>query len=117
MKSSDLRIGNFAAVCYEDIFIPDQVIILEPGVVHLSKRIYPDSDRDIVGVPLQEDWLRKFHFNYNSIFDSWEFKDILIKKLPNESENCWMLQSNSGHLKISFVHELQNLLHVLAKSN
>lgn len=38
MKSSDLRIGNFVGVCYEDTFKAGQVIVLEPDVVHLSNR-------------------------------------------------------------------------------
>ena len=63
MKSSDLRIGNIVAVCYEDVVTPDTVLLLEPGLVHLSKRKYADSDRDIIGVPLQEKWLRNLNSN------------------------------------------------------
>ncbi len=43
MKASDLRIGNVVGVCYDEIFIADEVAVLEPDVVHLSKRKYPDS--------------------------------------------------------------------------
>jgi hypothetical protein len=86
MKASDLRLGNFAGVCYEDTFVADEVIVLEPGVVHLSKRKYPDDERDIVGVPLTEDWLRKFGFLYESSSKHWEFKNIIIYKIIYESQ-------------------------------
>ena len=59
MKSSDLRLGNIVAVCYEDRITPDTVLVLEPGVVHLSNRKNPDSDRDIICVTLKEEWLTK----------------------------------------------------------
>lgn len=117
MKASDLRIGNFVGVCYDDIFIADQVIVLEPGVVHLSNRKYPDSDRDIVGVSLCEDWLRKLDFNYNPVLDGWKYKNIIVKTMSYESTNYWVWQSKAGLLKITFVHELQNLLHALSQIN
>ena len=113
MKASDLRLGNFVAVCYEDRFIAGQVIVLEPDVVHLSNRKYPDSDRDIIGVPLSEEWLIQFNFSYNPIIESWNFKDVTIRKLSAKTEGHWVLQSKAALLKIAFVHELQNLLHVL----
>ena len=117
MKSSDLRIGNIVSVCYEDIVIPDTVLVLEPGVVHLSNRKNPDSDRDIVGVPLQEEWLRKFNFKYNSHSDEWKFDEIIIKKIQRGNVNIWLVQSKTLQLKIAFVHQLQDLLHVLVKSD
>lgn len=117
MKASDLRIGNIVGVCYEDILIADQVIILEPGVVHLSNRENPDSDRDIVGVPLQEEWLKKFNFKYNSHSDEWKFDVIIIKKIQSGNVNTWLAQSKTLLLKIEFVHQLQDLLHVLGQSN
>lgn len=117
MKASDLRIGNVVGVCYEEIFIEDEVVVLEPGVVHLSKREYPDSDRDIIGVPLKEDWLLKFEFNYNSTLDRWEFEHIIIKKLLVDSLCYWVWQSKAGIMKIAYVHELQNLIHTLREVN
>ncbi len=117
MKASDLRIGNIVGVCYEDIFIADEVVILEPGVVHLSSRKNPDSDRDIVGVPLHEKWLRKLNFNYDSHSDEWKFDEMIIIKIKSEKENRWLVQTKALKLKIEFVHQLQDLLHVLVKSD
>jgi len=79
MEASDLRIGNVVGICYEETFIADEVVILEPGIARLSKRKWPDSDMDIVGVPLKEDWLLKFNFIYNSLLDRWKFDNIIIK--------------------------------------
>ena len=117
MKASDLRIGNIVGVCYEDILIADQVVILEPGVVHLSSRKNPDSDRDIVGVPIQEEWLKEFNFKYNLQSDEWKFGEIIIKKIQSKRENTWLVQTETLQLKITFVHQLQDLLHVLGQSN
>jgi hypothetical protein len=110
MKSSDLRIGNIVAVCYEDIVTPDTVLLLEPGVVHLSSRNNPDSDRDIIGVALHEEWLRKFNFKYNLHSDEWTFNEIVIKKIKSDNTNTWLAQSETFKLKIGFVHQLQDLL-------
>jgi hypothetical protein len=117
MKSSDLRIGNIVAVCYEEKVTPDTVVVLEPGVVHLSSRKNADSDRDIVGVPLQEEWLRKFNFKYNSHSDKWKLNKIIIKKIQSGNVNIWLVQSKTLQMKIAFVHQLQDLLHVLVISD
>lgn len=116
MKSSDLRIGDIVSVCYEDKVIPDTVVILEPDVVHLSSRKYADSDRDIIGVPLQEEWLSKFNFEYDLHSDEWTFNKIIVKKIQNEHVIIWLLQFKAFKLTIEFVHQLQDLLHVLAMS-
>jgi len=110
MKSSDLRIGNIVAVCYEDVVTPDTVLLLEPGLVHLSKREYADSDRDIIGVPLKEKWLRKFKFKYNSHLGEWALNKIIIKKSESEKTNTWLIRSEKFKLEIAFVHQLQDIL-------
>ena len=110
MKSSDLRIGNIVAVCYEDKVTPDTVLILEPGVVHLASRNTPDSDRDIIGVPLHEEWLRKFNFKYHFNSDEWTCDEVIIKRIPSENSNTWLAQSETFKKKIAFVHQLQDLL-------
>lgn len=111
MKASDLRIGNIVSVCYENVVVPDTVIVLEPDVVHLSQRQYPDSDRDIVGVPLDEQWLMHFFFMYDANLNVWQNGKIQISKISAED---WSIQYGSLILKIRFVHELQNVLHLLA---
>jgi hypothetical protein len=117
MKASDLRIGNIVAVCYEECLIPGEVVVLEPDVVHLANRRHPDSDRDIVGVPLEEHWLKQFNFIYNRALERWERKNIFIKNMCDGSTNYWIWQSKAGILKFSFVHELQDLLHTLGPVN
>ncbi|MDQ2720433.1 MAG: hypothetical protein M3Z26_11845 [Bacteroidota bacterium] len=110
MKSSDLRIGNIVAVCYEEKVIPDTVVVLEPGVVHLASRNNPDSDRDIIGVPLHEEWLKKFNFKYHFNSDEWTCDEVVIKRIQSENTNTWLAQSETFKKKIAFVHQLQDLL-------
>jgi len=111
MKSSDLRIGNIVSVCYENQIVPDKVIVLEPDVVHLSQRQYPDNEHDIIGVPLDEQWLMHFFFRYEENLKVWQNKDIKISKINSE---YWSVQCGSLILKIKFVHHLQDVLHLLA---
>ena len=110
MKSSELRLGNIVAVCYEEKVTPDTVVVLEPGVVHLSNRKNPDSDRDIIGIPLHEEWLRKFNFKYHFNSDEWKCNEFIIKRIQTENTNNWLAQSETFKKKIEFVHQLQDLL-------
>ncbi len=111
MKSSDLRIGDIVSVCYEDGIAPDKVIVLEPNVVHLSQRQYPDNDCDIIGVPLNQQWFVHFSFTYNSDLNVWRNGKIQIKKINAE---YWSVQYGTLILKIKCVHELQDILHLLS---
>ena len=113
MKASDLRLGNIVGVCYETPLVPEQVIVLEPAAVHLSNRKYPDSDRDLVGIPLSEKWLSDLKFRYNSAFEHWSNLHVIIWKISEAGKDFWEVESKAGSWKISYVHELQNLLHVL----
>jgi hypothetical protein len=107
MKVEELRIGSIVSVCYEKEIIPDKVMILEPNVVHLSTREYPDNEQDIIGVPLSEEWLIQFSFTYHSEFQLWQSGEILIKKLTN----CWLVQYKSYRKEIESVHQLQDIVH------
>lgn len=113
MKASDLRIGNIVSVCYENEIIPDTVIVLEPDVIHLSNRKYPDSERDIIGVPFNEEWLKHFNFIYHSKKEGWCNGEIIIKKLPDN----WVAEWNTLKREIEFVHQLQDFLHFIAENN
>lgn len=113
MKSSDLRIGNIVSVCYENGVAPDTVIVLEPDVVHLSNREYPDSDRDIIGVPLNKEWLLHFGFVYHLELEIWCSGEIVIRELPNN----WIAKWNTLKKEIEFVHQLQDLLHFIGNHN
>ena len=113
MKASDLRVGNIVSVCYEDDIIPDTVLVLEPDVVHLSNRKYPDSDRDIIGVPISNEWLLHFNFNYHSKQRVWCHGEIIIRALKNK----WIAKWNSLNREIEFVHQLQDFLHFIGVNN
>ena len=113
MKASDLRLGNIVGICYETPLVPKQVIVLEPDAVQLSNRKYPDSDRDLVGIPLSEKWLSDLKFRYNSSFEHWSNLHVIIWKISEAGKEFWEVESKAGSWKISYVHELQNLLHVL----
>ena len=89
MKASDLRLGNIVGVCYEATTIPGEVVVLEPDVVHLSNRKNPDSDRDIVGIRLDEKWLAHFKFNYNASFENWIYQDITIWKITTAKKDVF----------------------------
>jgi hypothetical protein len=103
MKASDLRLGNIVGVCYETPLVPEQVIVLEPDAVHLSNRKYPDSDRDIVGIPLSEKWLTDLKFRYNSAFEHWSNLHVIIWKIPDAARNFgrWTQKPGPGKFPMS----------------
>ena len=113
MKASELRVGNIVSVCYEEDIVPDTVVVLEPDVVHLSNRKYPDSDRDIIGVPISNEWLLHLNFNYHSKQKVWCHGEIIVSHLKNK----WVAKWNSLNREIEFVHQLQDLLHFIAEHN
>ncbi len=112
MKASDLHLGDVVGVCYEDTLIAGEVIVLEPDVVHISNRKYPDSDRDITGVPLCENWLTELNFIYNSILEKWMLQDVVLYRHPDKNDHYWVVQSRTDQFRIVFVHELQSLLKI-----
>ena len=114
MKASELHLGDFVGVCYEDPLIAGQVIVLEPDVVHLSNRVCADSDRDIIGVPLCENWLVKLNFIYNSILERWICENVVVYKHSDTNDEGWVVQSGTGQFRIDFVHELQSLLKIFS---
>ncbi len=111
MKASDLHLGDIVGVCYKTFLIASEVVVLEPNAVHLSNRIYPDSDRDIVGIPLSENWLTRFKFSYDPALIHWSLRDVVIRRITIATEPLCEVESKTASLKISFVHELQDLLH------
>lgn len=111
MKASDLRLGDIVGVCYETLLIAGTVVVLEPDVVQLSNRKYPDSDRDIVGIPLSENWLTQLKFSYNVALCHWSYRDVVIRRIPITKKPFWEVELKATSLKISFVHELQDVLH------
>ena len=91
MKSTMFRIGNIVTVCYEDT-IPDTVLILEPGLVHLSRRLAADNENDIAGVRLTVNILESMQFEKT---EKWEFQ--------RTANNKTIKVSLADRLKISWL--------------
>jgi hypothetical protein len=71
----------------------------------------PNIDKHIKPVPITEEWLIKFGFRYNEIFEHWRGK-IEIKKVSGE----YYLIIDDRHVGFNgfkFIHQLQNLCFVL----
>jgi hypothetical protein len=109
MKATDLRLGNIVAAIDEPGKF-DSVLILEPGTVHLMNRLEADDENNIIGVPATKENLADFNIPCDMTFTTGGC-DVFIE-----------MQSAKGHAlvhcqgisrKIDYLHELQNLIHVL----
>ena len=108
MKASELRIGNY--VNYKDKIIGQATGILSGG-------IWLDKGNEIEGclcltqfkpIPLTEEWLLKFGFEWNNF--ALRFNKYCIRKLKDNEFEIYM--SNEGYqfmIKLKYVHQLQNL--------
>ncbi len=105
MKATELMIGNLVCMA-ENIFPPDIVVALEPGLIHLSKREFPDDENNVEGVPISLDYLKR---NGSIVFKSFFYKDFTFE--INGLGNMLTLKINNRlKLNFSFVHELQNFI-------
>ena len=101
MKATYFRIGNIASVCYEDLG-PDTVIILEPGLVQLANRVYPDNESDIAGVGITLENMASLKFIEKS-------KGLCFSIHISETRSVEISLSVGKHIvRCKYLHELQN---------
>jgi hypothetical protein len=106
MKATNLRLGNVVALV-DQPESPDQVLILEPGLVHLMNRDEADDERNIIGVPVSEHVLAQYQIPFNCWHESGTI-EIFID-IPQDQEQA-ILHCQGIKRNVFFLHEIQNLV-------
>lgn len=103
MKASDLRIGNYVKDRSERIIQVEQVL---SWGINLESDCYGGwtcefSEDYISGIPLTEEWLLKFGFEFNPD-PSWKYKDDDGKDVEVESRPYWYKIYKDGKFDMRF---------------
>ena len=129
MEANELRIGNYVYYnkTHKDICrvsqIRKEILFSKEELIGLNYRIdvFYES-KDIEPIPLTEEWLLKFGFEYNNYPDSLTLNVLSFGRLNAYSISKDLtieLSTQSGYMfgttKIKNVHELQNLYFALTK--
>lgn len=120
MKAQELRVGNW--IQREDLFDgssrEDQIIFLgEKATVTGPIKVIARYE-DLKGIPLTEDWLRRFGFDAElktSHSTGLPVDFAVYRKGPltyNQIQEMWWLNGKFER-GIKYVHQLQNLYHAL----
>lgn len=110
MEAKELRLGNWINYLGSgEVQIKDAKALFNS----MEQFNYPHSK--VTPIPLTEQWLIKFGFEYRTDtgFDGWYSNPILGESIRIfEVENKWYKYS-SAHIVIKHVHQLQNLYFAL----
>lgn len=121
MKASELRIGNLimgmdmVQTVFEILDNTDRGRIVHLGYEHLilvKENGNQYKPIEVHPIPLTEEWLLKFGFNYQKA-DVSSFYPFYVKSgfRINEEGYHWYVQTHCVH--IQYVHQLQNLYFAL----
>lgn len=111
MKATDLRIGNFLQASNGSIRVVSEI-----GQKHYTDLVGQSTlYRDAEPIPLTEEWLLKFGFDYRGYND-----DGKIYRVGNK-DDVWIQSDDFGYFlqeykcldRIKYVHHLQNLYFAL----
>ena len=105
-----LRIGNILTVCYEEGFKPYTVEILQSDLVHLSNRPEADDPRDIIGLPVTQEFLVSVNFKKLSTLYIAHFNENLISVELAAEIDFTCLYIDQTRFPIKYIHELQNIV-------
>jgi hypothetical protein len=133
MVASHLRIGNIVALDYEPI--PQRIMVLSPGSVHLENCPLESDESSIVPVPITELFLNLTGVNYFMQIQQPEWYKLYVrsldgldnflhhckeKELNQSSEKPATVQFYLGKtllLNVTYVHHLQNIFFNLSKGH
>jgi hypothetical protein len=133
MTASHLRIGNIVALDYEPV--PQRIMVLSPGCIHLENCSVESDENCIVPVPITELFLNLTGVNYFMQIQQPEWYKLYVrsleglnnyfhhykeKELNQSSEKPAPVQFYFGKtllLNVTYVHHLQNIFFNLSKGN
>lgn len=102
MKATELRIGNY--VQYQDK--PVKVTGLNACMIDADEIFDPLIEDNFNPIPLTEEWLKKFGFEFNQYWNAYHMGRFKLNK-------GWYLCDVVYDVAIKYVHQLQNLYFAL----
>lgn len=120
MKAQELRIENYVSAKSPEREKWEEPYII--GLWDLESLLYHKERINIKPIPLTEEWLKKFGFEYDedelvyykSMFDYCgnESEDFILLIVSND-ENYFSVAIAESYEPIEYVHQLQNLYFAL----
>lgn len=118
MEAKELKLGNY---------VQEHSVRVEVNKQFFARLIkYPNEINDYQPIPLTEEWLKKFGFEYYVEVDQWlhvkgidRFSDCEINYYKKSLTSVYKWIDEKGYyifdlkLKIKHVHQLQNLYFAL----
>lgn len=119
MKATELRIGNFVSVLENIVEVFSIEKDIEGGwdnqigvIPRVDDCEYLMLSKDIKPIPLTEEWLLKFGFEYSTM-GIFKIDNFVIVKWKGEDAEFRQFTANRGEPRhttyLKYVHSLQNL--------
>lgn len=110
MKASELRIGNYVKRKSSNTPLRIENFVMDSVHFNRSKKPYFSKVSNIEPIPLTEDWLLMFGFDYLDSLSMYEKNGFGFKK---SDINTIHYDYGLCSLSIKYVHQLQNLYFAL----
>lgn len=106
MKSTELRIGNLIQSAHGSIVIVETISPMTVGMIPSNSAAYDC----ISPIPLTEEWLARFGFEYERSLSLYMFEHMGFKE---GDLNTLLLFYGEGTVNCQYVHQLQNIVFAL----
>jgi hypothetical protein len=110
MKAEELRLGNWV-----NPNLPMQVTCIHKDEILCDFEgnegdMFEFDPKDLNGIPLTEEWFKKFGFQKHHISHAWYDKNYEIR--IDKTDSCFLVDCD-WYLIVKYVHELQNICYAL----
>jgi len=112
MKAEHLRIGNWVEIKDQEVKTYAQIEGIG-NLQHVAGQLW--SIEELEPIPLTEEWLTRFGFEFNGYCSFWKSDIELTKDVGDIHYSVFNVYGYSLHRDgiIQYVHQLQNLYHAL----
>ncbi len=117
MESKELRIGNYVYDALENIHQITSIDNVDLGLLGCSIEL-----RFAKPIPLTEEWLLKFGFEYNDYYKNYKIKADIYYHSVKLDDGVWCYNNDYSDAgcyfisEIEYVHQLQNLYFALTQT-
>jgi hypothetical protein len=108
MKANELRIGNYVTAVDNIQTVSAIMSNCEDKYIFSKEHYCGILLTDLEPIPLTEEWLLKFGFEYRKDTDCYHYYNFILNKL-------FVMMDIDIHVYIKHVHQLQNLYFALTQ--